>query len=169
MSNLDRDHILRLYDFHHWATDRVLDALVPVSVELLDRVWGGSFGTGRALLRHVVGVEWLWLERWNGRSPKALPDPPPTNSGRDFRADWERVKREQREFLDELGGDRLALPLAYVNLKGERWTYVLGDVLAHVVNHGTYHRGQLTHLLRDLGLSAPSTDFLLFVEERRTA
>jgi uncharacterized damage-inducible protein DinB len=167
MSNVDRQHVLQLYAYHHWATDRVLDALAVASREELDRKWGGSFGTGRALLRHVVGVERLWLERWKGTSLKQLPDFAATHSGREFRAEWETVKGDQQRFLAALTNGQLASDLAYVNTKGERWTYPLAEVLVHVVNHGTYHRGQLTHLLRDLGQPAPSTDYLIFVDEKR--
>lgn len=165
---MERDDVLRLFDYHHWAADRLFDAMEAISAEQLDRPWGGSFGTGRALLRHVVGAERVWVERWNGFSLKAIPDLPKNYSGRDFRAEWEKVKRDQRRFLDELSRDQLFTDLSYVNLKGEKWTYPFADILQHVVNHGTYHRGQLVHLLRDLGLPAPSTDYLLFVEARRT-
>lgn len=164
---MERDDILRLYDYHHWAGDRVFNALAALSANQLDQPWGGSFGTGRALLRHVVGAERIWLERWNGYSPKTMPDFPPKSSGKDFRDEWEKVKRDQRSYLDELSRDHLTTDLSYVNLKGESWTYPFAEVLEHVVNHGTYHRGQLVHLLRDLGHAAPSTDYLLFVEERR--
>ena len=165
---MDRERVIRLYDYHHWATDRVFDTLAGISAAQLDRAWGGSFGTGRALLRHVVGVERLWLERWCGVSLKALPEFPATHAGSDFKAEWERVKADQRRYLDEeLTSGQLATDLTYVNLKGERWTYPFVEVLQHVVNHGTYHRGQITHLLRDLGAAPPSTDYLLFAEDRR--
>lgn len=167
MANVERDLILEQYDYHHWATDRVLDVVASLTVQQLDRAWGGSFGTGRALLRHVVGVERLWCERWNGRSPKALPEYPATHSGRDYRAEWGKVKAEQAEYLSGLTRDQLLGELTYVNIKGDRCTYRLPEVLMHVVNHGTYHRGQLTHLLRDSAVAAPSTDYLIFVEERR--
>ncbi len=162
-----RDHIVRSYEYHHWASDRVLEALAAASAEQLDMPWGGSFGTGRALLRHVVGVERLWLDRWNGTSLKALPDFPASFSGRDFLAAWTAIKAEQQDYISELSSEQLTGELTYINLKGERWTYPLAEVLFHVVNHGTYHRGQLTHLLRDLGLAALSSDYLVFVEERR--
>lgn len=167
MTAMDRDQVLRDFAFHHWATDRVLDAFATVSIERLDRTWGGSFGSGSALLRHVVGVERLWLDRWLGNSPRTLPDFPPTTSGAGFRDEWKKVKAEQQGFLDQLTSAQLAADLAYVNMKGVRSTYAFGEVLRHNVNHGTYHRGQLVHLLRDLGESAPSTDYLLFIEERR--
>lgn len=167
MPSFERDQILELFAYHHWATDQVFGALSALSAAQLNEEWGGSFGTGRALLRHVVGVEQLWFERWRGKSPKGLPDFPPTLAGRDFADAWSKVKAEQQEFLEELSRSQLEGTLSYVNIKGEKWTYPLSDVLAHVVNHGTYHRGQLTHLLRDRGLAGISTDYLLFADERR--
>lgn len=167
MTYVDRDHVLRLFAFHHWAEDRMFDAFADVTVEQLNKPWGGSFGTGRGLLRHVVGAERLWVERFNGDSPKTLPDFPATHTGREFRAEWETVKSDERRFLSGLTRDRLAGDLSYVNMKGEQWTYPFAEILVHVVNHGTYHRGQLTHLLRDLGRAAPSTDYLVFLQEQR--
>lgn len=168
MPSDNRDDVLEQYAYHHWATDRVLNAIAALTAGQLDADWGGSFGTGRALVRHVVGVEHLWCERWNGRSPKGLPEYPATHAGRDFLAEWKKVRAEQEAYLGGLSRDLLKGELTYVNIKGERWTYRLAEILAHVVNHGTYHRGQLTHLLRDRGIAAPSTDYLIFIQERRT-
>jgi uncharacterized damage-inducible protein DinB len=165
---LTASNVRELFEFHHWATDRVLDALAPATIEQLDKPWGGSFGSGRGLVRHVVGVERLWCDRWNGRSLNAIPDFPVTSSGRDFRAHWETVKVDEQRFIESLTDARLAAPLAYVNLKGKAWSYPMHVVLQHCVNHGTYHRGQLTHLLRDLGMLAPPTDWLIFIDEQGT-
>lgn len=167
MTNVNKDHIQRLFAFHHWATDRVFDALSAVTPEQLDRKWGGSFGSGRALLRHVVGVERLWHDRWKGQSAKSVPDFPATHGGKAFRAEWESVKKDQQRFMGALTPGQLDGDLTYTNIKGETWSYPFADILIHCANHGTYHRGQLTHLLRDLGLSAPSTDYLMFVEGRK--
>jgi len=167
MPSLDRDHVMVMFSYHHWATDRVLTAAAALTGAQLDAKWGGSFGTGRGLMRHVVGVEQLWLERLNGRSPRAVPDFPPTYSGRDFLQEWTTVRAAQDEFVAGLSRSMLQGELTYTNIKGERWTYRLPQILLHIVNHGTYHRGQLTHLMRDFGLSAPSTDYLIFAEERR--
>jgi uncharacterized damage-inducible protein DinB len=161
---LHLDEVQRLYSFHHWATDRAFDALAEITADQLDRAWGGSFGTGRALLRHVVGVERLWLERWQGSAPSAIPDVPAAN-GREFRAHWQAVKTEQLRYLQALTPAALAAPLEYVNLKGQAWRYPMHEIMQHCVNHGTYHRGQITHLLRDLGLSAPQTDWLIFLDQ----
>lgn len=55
--------------------------------------------------------------------------------------------------------------IAYVNTKGERWEYPLGRLMQHVVNHSTYHRGQVTTLLRQLGVKPLATDLLVFHDQ----
>ncbi len=167
MSSVDRDFILHHFAYHHWASDRVLESVAALSVDQLDEPWGGSFRSGRALLHHVVGAEFLWCERWNGRSPKGFPEFPATWSGRDYLKEWKKIRAEQHEYMSGLSRDLLMGDLTYLNTKNEKWTYRLSEILIHVVNHGTYHRGQLTHLLRDMGLAAPSTDYILWMAEQR--
>jgi uncharacterized damage-inducible protein DinB len=167
MTRIDREHVLKLFEYHHWAGDRAFGALATVTSEQLDRDWGGSFKTARALLAHIIGVEILWLQRWQGNSLKALPSMPATHAGRDFADEWRKQKAAQREFLDELPQDRLANDLSYTSLEGDPRSFNFSELLQHFVNHGTYHRGQITHFLRDRGLEAPSTDYLLFLMERQ--
>jgi uncharacterized damage-inducible protein DinB len=166
MATPDLVHFRHLTAFHHWATGMAFDALSPASAEQLDRKWGGSFGTGRALLRHVVGAERLWVDRWNGKVA-TMPQFPATHDGREYASEWRRVAEDQQRFIGALTPARLTEDLTYVNMKGETKTYPLSHILIHCVNHGTYHRGQITHLLRDLELPAPGTDYLFFEPEPR--
>jgi uncharacterized damage-inducible protein DinB len=159
-----KDDIARLWTFHHWATGKVFDALATVSSPQLDQKWGGSFDTGRGLLEHVVGADTLWIDRLNGTSPKALPNYPRSFAGSGFRDAWLEIESRQRRFIETLTAAQLAEDFTYTNLKGETTTWPLADVLFHIVNHGSYHRGQITQLLRDLGMSAPSTDYIVFLK-----
>ncbi len=69
-------------------------------------------------------------------------------------------------FLEALAEDRLNGPLHYRDLAGKPMTLRLVHSLQHVVNHGTYHRGQVTTLLRQLGAKPVSTDMSRFWAER---
>ena len=60
------------------------------------------------------------------------------------------LKAEQGAFLEAVTGERLHAVLSYVNLQGQTWQYALWRQMSHVVNHSTYHRGQLTTMLRQL-------------------
>src|SRR4051812_42296879 len=123
MPTIDRAQALRLADFHHWATDRVLDALIPATANQLDAGWGGSFGSARGLLQHVLGSERIWCERWNGRSATTRPVFPPAMSAHEFRGEWEKIKQDQRRVLDTLTDKRLASDLTFVNLKGDTMSF----------------------------------------------
>ena len=159
----------RLMAYHHWANDCLLDVVAALPAEALERPLGGSFGSLRGLLKHMIGAELLWLERWRGRSPTAWPEVAGAD-GDGFRQEWKVVKAGEREMLAATPPDALAAArVSYVNLQGQPFTYPLRDVLRHLANHGTYHRGQLAHMLRELGSRAPMTDYLFYLDELASA
>jgi uncharacterized damage-inducible protein DinB len=159
---MDLETIRELYEYNRWANARSLQAASTVSPADFTKEVGGSFASLRGTLAHVYGAEWIWLERWRGTSPRKLPFALDFPDVETIRSRWQDVEREQREFLDALDPARLAEVVSYVNLKGESFAYPLGRMLQHVVNHSTYHRGQVATLLRQLGATPLSTDLLLY-------
>ena len=156
------NEIRRLYAFNRWANLRFLDAVAGLSDEELGRDMHSSFPNVAATLVHLLGAEWIWLERWSGRSPVGFPEAAELDSVAKVRARWDALWFDQQAFLGGLDDADLARPVAYRNLAGDDFGQPLGDLLRHVVNHATYHRGQLTTLLRQLGHPAPSTDLVTF-------
>ncbi len=155
-----------LYGYNRWANARSLQAASAVSPADFTKEVGGSFASLRGTLAHLYGAEWIWLERWRGNSPRSLPFSIDFPDVETIRSRWQDVEREQREFLDTLDSARLAEVISYVNLKGETFAYPLRRMLQHVVNHSSYHRGQIATLLRQLGAAPLSTDLLLYDDER---
>jgi uncharacterized damage-inducible protein DinB len=151
-----------MYAYNRWANERTLDAVSPLTSEQFTRTVGGSFGSLRDTLVHILSAEWIWLERCRGRSPKAMLSPTDFPDVASLRSRWGQVSAEQREFYDAIAPEDLSKIVTYVNTKGETWSYPLEEVLWHVVNHGSYHRGQVTTALRQLGVAPAATDFLLF-------
>jgi uncharacterized damage-inducible protein DinB len=159
---MDLETIRELYEYNRWANARSLQAASTVSPADFTKEVGGSFASLRGTLAHVYGAEWIWLERWRGTSPRKLPFALDFPDVETIRSRWQDVERKQKEFLDALDPARLAEVVSYVNLKGESFAYPLGRMLQHVVNHSTYHRGQVATLLRQLGATPLSTDLLLY-------
>jgi len=163
---MDLETIRELYGYNRWANARSLQAASTVSREDFIKEVGGSFASLQGTLAHMYGAEWIWLERWRGTSPRKLPFSLDFPDVETIRSRWQDVEREQKEFLGGLDQGRLAEVISYVNLKGETFAYPLGRMLQHVVNHSTYHRGQVATLLRQLGATPLSTDLLLYDDER---
>jgi uncharacterized damage-inducible protein DinB len=70
--------------------------------------------------------------------------------------------------LESLTDELLIRRVSYENLEGVRWEYSLAEMMQHLANHSSYHRGQIAVLLRQLGQTPPATDFLVFLDEQRT-
>ena len=157
--------VRRLFAFNEWANERMLSSVSSLSPEELRRELGGSFGSLWGTLVHIVGVEWLYPQRWRGTSPSALPKPDGFVDLAALRAFWREVRAEQLRFLDGLEEERLQQAVEYVSLNQGKYAYPLVDQMRHLVNHSTYHRGQVTLQLRQLGKKPTSTDYLLYLDE----
>jgi uncharacterized damage-inducible protein DinB len=159
------EELQRLFDHNRWATRRLLDAAAAVPADELRRDLKSSFPSVLDTFTHMLGAEWVWLERWNGRTPTAFLDTSALDSVRALRARWDLLWREQQGFLDGLeNGDEIR-DVAYKTFKGEADKRALGDLMRHVVNHATYHRGQVVTLLRQLGQTPPPTDYVRWLRE----
>ncbi len=64
-----------LIDYNYWARDRQLETCAALTPEQFLKPLGGSFPSVRDTLAHLIAVEWIWLERWRGRSPRTLLGP----------------------------------------------------------------------------------------------
>lgn len=163
---MNTEDIRQLFEFNAWANARILDAASRLSAEDFTRPLGNSFPSVRDTLVHVLFAEWVWLRRWLGESPRRAPwESSEFADVAALRAELERVERERDEFVAGLSDDELKTVVAYTNVKGQEWRYPLGRMLQHVVNHSTYHRGQVVTMLRQMGAEAPSTDLLLRLDE----
>jgi len=149
-----------MFNHNYWARDRQLQACAALSQEQLLRPLGGSFPSLRDTLVHLVGVEWLWLARWRGQSPRALPSPEEFPTLDAISERWREVERDMRAFLAGLNDAALEQVVTYVNTRGQTWTYVLWRMIMHLLLHQSYHRGQVTNQLRQLGTEPPKVDLL---------
>jgi uncharacterized damage-inducible protein DinB len=158
------EHMQRLYNFNAWANRRVLESCAKLSAAQFTQPLGSSFSSVRDTLAHILGAEWIWLERWHGRSPSALPPAADFPTLDAVAARWSEVQAGIARFVGALTPEKLESRITYTNLQGQPFTYTLRDMLVHVVNHGSYHRGQLATLLRQLGAQPLPTDFLWYLD-----
>jgi uncharacterized damage-inducible protein DinB len=154
-----------LFAYDCWANGRLLQAAGELDGDRYAQELGGSFASVRDTMAHIVAVEWIWLRRWCGESPSAMPDWAVAPESAALRRKLDEIEVEQDRFMATLSDEGLQRIVEYRNLKGETYRYPLGDLLLHLVNHSTYHRGQAATLLRQLGAVPPPTDFLVFKSE----
>ncbi|HJQ22944.1 MAG TPA: DinB family protein [Blastocatellia bacterium] len=161
---MNKQDIATLFDYNRWANAQMLDTVARLTPEQLRRDLATSHHSVHETLTHILAAEWIWLMRCRGVSPKALLDPNDFADLDALKRRWAEVEQGQQELIDELSDERLDGLIAYTNTRGEHWEYPLGQILQHVFNHSTYHRGQVTAMLRQLGAEVVMTDFLVYMD-----
>jgi uncharacterized damage-inducible protein DinB len=163
----DLSTLRNFFAFGRWANRTILESVAVLTPEEYARPIGGSFGSVQGTLVHLYGADWVWLERFHGRSPRAMPAGDDLATLEALAWKWREVEAGQDAYIATLTPERLAEPLSYVSVSGDSFTRLLGDALLHLANHGTYHRGQVATLLRQLGRKAASTDYLRFIDAQK--
>lgn len=151
-----------LFAYNRWANRRLLVAASLLSRDDFSRELHASFGSVRGTLIHILWGEGRWLQFWKDGSfiPDADPDEYPNVAA--LETAWERIEEAQQAFASGVTAERLA-----ETLKVRENQYTLAELVQHILNHSTYHRGQVALLLRQIGHHPPSTDFRLFLTEAR--
>jgi uncharacterized damage-inducible protein DinB len=166
---MNAEDFRRLYDYNSWANHRTLDACAPLSEEQFTRDLRSSFRSVRDTLTHIMLVEWLWLERWHGRSPDKFPPATDFPTLESVRRRWPEVERDLLEYIASLAQQDLDRVVSHKTVAGVSQAAPLWQMLQHLVNHGTYHRGQVATMLRQLDAKPISTDLILFCRELAAA
>ena len=158
-----------LYEYNGWANRRSLSAAGALTAEQFTKPMGSSFTSVRDTLAHVFGAEWIWLERFQGRSPASLPDTRQYPDVASLGGRWGEFEPRLLDFVRGLTQSDLDRVMEYKTLKFGVYSNPLWQSMQHLVNHGTYHRGQVTTLLRQLGAQPILTDLMHFYRERAVA
>jgi len=155
-----------LLDYHYWARDRMLDAVQALTPEQYTRDMGSSFRSIRDTVVHIYFAEWAWHSRWTGTSPTAALPAEQFPDVQTVRTAWLEHEGKMRALLNQLGEAGITREIEYKLLSGKPGKSVFWHMLQHVVNHASYHRGQVTTLLRQEGASPPKAmDLIAFYRE----
>ena len=163
------EEMRHLYEYNAWANRRSLTAAVALTPEQFTKPMGSSFSSVRDTLAHIFGAEWIWLERFQGRSPSSLPDTTQYADIATLGDRWGEFEPRLLTFVRGLTQSDLDRVMEYKTLKFGTYSNPLWQSMQHVVNHGSYHRGQVTTLLRQLGAQPILTDLMHFYRERAVA
>ena len=157
-----------LLKFNDWARGRMLGAVRPLSPEQFTTPLGNSFSSVRDTVVHIYSAEWVWYMRCHGQSPTAPLAAADFPDQLTIEAAWVDVAGRWSAFVDALDTDGHLLEIDYRQMNGQAFRSPVWQIVQHVVNHSTYHRGQVMTLLRQLGAGAiVSTDLIAFHRERR--
>ncbi len=154
-------------EFTKWADEMFLAALLPLPPASLDRDFGSSFKSLFCTLNHVYLAELVWLKRMQGARETRIADLASPAGPAALGEAWPELHRQWSGWAASLSREAWSEPATFRNNAGVEEQLPLWQIVLHVVNHGSYHRGQVAAMLRQAGITPPGTDLLTFHRARR--
>jgi uncharacterized damage-inducible protein DinB len=158
-----------LYEYNSWANQRSLEVAGTLSTEQFIKPLGSSFSSVRDTLVHIYGAEWVWLERFEGRVVTRHIESEEFSEIGHLREVWREQDGKLLAFANRLTKEDLDGVHEYLTFSFGKGRNPLWQSMQHLVNHGTYHRGQVAGMLRQLGAVPKATDLIAFYRERDAA
>ena len=153
-----------LHAYNAWASNQFFDVLAQLPNDQYLQDLKSSHGGIHGTLVHMVGAEKIWLERFHEAAQPFLSQNPP-GSLNELRTIWEKVGFDTAKWLGGMTDKKLTQTFTMQTSTGTTFTHAFGQAFQHLVNHSTYHRGQIVTMLRQLGVKPPTTDLIRFIRE----
>ena len=148
--------------YNRWATEIILTDAIPLTAEQLVAPTKSSFGSIYDTLVHLYQFDRVWLDRLEGRPSGNLADYEAPGCMWELREAWLGVHDRMIACVQALDESDLSRVIDYKNLAGQPFSYPIWQMILHIVNHGTHHRGQVTTTLRQIGRTPTNMDLLRY-------
>jgi uncharacterized damage-inducible protein DinB len=147
-----KEYFIRLFKYNDWANNLVLDTL--------------SKNTFRdpeifKIFSHVINAQFIWMSRISGN--KSIHKPVwSLHTLEDLKKYSKEISARWLEYLSKLDEKELQRSISYSNSEGQAFSNTVSDMLPHIVNHASYHRGQVNKLIRREGFPVHNTDYITY-------
>ena len=158
---LSADSVRLHLDYSSWASQRLLDAAAKLSEEELARDFKTSDKSVAGTLAHAFAADRIWLERIQGDVRSTFISDAdrhlPTLSH-----EWPALAKRWKDWAANLSDRDLLEVKTYKTLNGDPYETPLWQIVLHVVNHATHHRGQVSGFIRAMGYAPPQLDMIAY-------
>ena len=145
--------------YNAWANEQLINTILPLSAEQHHQEIKSSFPSLYLTVQHLWQSENVWQQRLRG-GKIIKPEDGFNQSMQALATAFLTETKTWKSFIETLAEEKLEEKLAYVNMRGMHFNLKIRNILLHVFNHSTYHRGQLVTMLRETGITTiPGTDF----------
>ena len=157
-----KPYLEHLYDYNYWANERYLTVAETLTEEQLFRKQGYSWESVHAVFLHMMNSENWWLQRWNGihtRPAFTREEFPTLASTRDH---WRGLESDVRSHVASQTDESLLRVVAYRNPIGETLSLPLWNMMVHLPNHNTHHRGELAAMFALMNVPHPEEEVIQY-------
>lgn len=152
----------QLLDFHVWRRTMISELLLEVDETFFSEQLQGSFGSLTIILNHLVWAEKVWLGRVSRDEVATMK----TSDVHVLLEDWKAVSDKWQAYIQSAGSAEMYREIEYYNSTGERFSNAVWEIVVHMVDHSTYHIGQMMNAVRGFGVEPVSTNFIHYLRAK---
>ena len=154
--------------YHVWANQRLIDCILLLPEDSQVKEIRSSFPSLHATLMHLWDAENIWWQRMKMNDVVTPPSANFQGATRDVASALLHQDKLWESWVTSASVAAIEHVFHYQNTKREQFKQPIYQMLLHLFNHGTYHRGQLVTMLRQLGVeNIPSTDFIIWTRRKK--
>jgi uncharacterized damage-inducible protein DinB len=157
-----RDDLRSLFAYNRWANDLVVESVRRLAPHQYIGEPAPGWTSIRATLVHLADATWIWARRLQGEAVAARMTEAEVPELDDVVRLLDRGHDAFDRLVATLTPEQLGASWSYRNIEGKEFRVPLWAVYRHVVNHATYHRGQVASKLKRFAVDAPATDFVFW-------
>ena len=155
-----RNHL----NYTAWASGRLVEAASALNPEELTRDFATADHNVLGTLVHIYVADRLWLGRVEGTPPAPFV-PEKDMHLAVLQSDWPALLERWKQWGAQLTEESILRNISYKSMNGDAFVTPTWQIVLHVVNHGTHHRGQVSGFLRAMGHTPPVLDLTVFYRE----
>ena len=152
--------------YSQWASERSIESVLPLTIEEQNRYLYTSHHGVLGTLVHIYQADRIWLSRLDGSPRLTLADFNETFTLETLAPTWAKIHDGLQKWSAALTQDAVTSILKYINIQGHAYELPVWQVILHVVNHASYHRGQIASMLRQLNHKPIVTDLAAYYNSR---
>ncbi|MFL5774579.1 MAG: DinB family protein [Flavisolibacter sp.] len=163
-----KEILVQLADYNIWANQLLLSVIEELPEEKQKMELPSSFSSLFKTVIHVWDAESIWWQRLKLQERIVIPSEDFTGNMKDASAGLIHQNRQWQQWVSTSQEHVFQHVFHYQNSKKEQFKQPVYQMLLHLFNHGTYHRGQLVNMLRQAGIEKiPGTDFIIFSRKKK--
>jgi len=156
----------KLFAYHKWATQEILAHTEHYGDDIYQKAGASSFSSIKETVSHVITVEKLWFLRMAG-TEKPAAEQFNVETIAKARQAFMLLHAEMELYFSTLSEEQWLEVMPFTNLRGDSFEETREEMLFTFINHASYHRGQITSLLRQFGKEGKAIDYIYFPKENR--
>lgn len=151
-----------LLDFHQWRREKISDLLLEVDEKLFSETIPGSFGSLYIILNHLVWAEKVWLGRVDRDAVATMK----SSDVHGLLDAWKDVSEKWHQRVQAAPAEEMMREIEYFISTGDRFSNSVTEIVIHMVDHSTYHIGQLMNAVRGFGIEPVSTNYIHYLRAK---